>query len=145
MNSIQKGATNMHTNPSFESLHIGQEVWITYNGGVVEKKKIATLERYQSLGKVGSIDMCLSSTQDYIEFEGHETNIEYSTINLYLVEPVAPMIYWQWKIKSSKGGWYRIPYYYDDHGWNTEGVTYRGEKNWDETEKIKIEDDFIIV
>jgi hypothetical protein len=56
-------------------------------------------------------------------------------------EPKPKKRYWIWRLK--KGSWYRPMRYLDDKGRDTSGD--KQFSDWDETEKIKIESDFIEV
>lgn len=52
--------------------------------------------------------------------------------------------YWQWKIKTPDGVWYRHKNYLNDKGCKTDGYHATG-YDWDSLEKQKILDDYIEV
>ena len=105
--------------PQFEDLHVGQKVWLDGKETIIK-----ALER--------------QTNGDWVKFVEDHIHSDYHYDNISLTPP-GKKRYWQWKLKAM-GVWQRDPLYYDNDGLNTHGGIY---SYWSQTEKERIEEDFI--
>jgi hypothetical protein len=112
--------------PKFEELHIGQRVWAEG-----KEREITGLSN-------------TFTEQHYVYFDHDVSGQNYTKVDISLEPPKQKKKFWQWKVKYSKeGAWQRPDTYLNDLGMATNGVA--AWKDWQDLDKVKIENDFVEV